>query len=172
MNPLVEVVGSDSNALADGRPLIQGTSSGSDDSTIYVTDNNGAYTPGQLADLNNGQGASEGYVNIVVDDQNGQPTDYLPNNMWVYFTFAGGSNLTALESTLSQFHYAWQSGASANQLAIDLPVSLGSDPVLDFDFSNYAGVEVTGLAAVPEPGTFSILLLSTACLIGRRRRKN
>jgi fibronectin-binding autotransporter adhesin len=174
VNALVEVVGSNSNALIDGRPLIQGASTGSDNSTIYVTDNNGVYTPGQLTNLNNGQGINEGYVNIAVDNQNGQTTDYLPSDMWVYFTFSSGSNLTALESNLTAFHYAWQNvgGPSANELAIDLPVSLGSDPVLDFDFSNYTGVEVTGLAAVPEPGSLSLLAISSACLIARRRRKS
>jgi hypothetical protein len=108
-------------------------------------------------------------VNIVVDDQNGNPVDYMPSSMWVYFNFAPGSNLSSLESTLTQFQYNWNS-PGANQLAVDLPVSLGSDPVLDFDFSGYSGLEVTGLAAVPEPASLSILLLGAPVLLSRRRR--
>jgi hypothetical protein len=171
VDALVEVVGSNSNALADGRPLIQGTSTGSDNSTIYVTENNGNYSPGTLTNLNNGQGASQGYANIVVDNASGQPTNYLPSSMWVDFTFSTGSNLSALESALTAFGYSWTNSPANNQLAIDLPVSLVSDPVLDFNFSNYAGVDVTGLAAVPEPSSLSLLAISSACLIARRRRK-
>jgi fibronectin-binding autotransporter adhesin len=174
---LAEVVPTNANAIAAGRSLIHGTTSGTNpeaggttnDYTIYVTDNgDGTYTTAGLSNLNGGAGVNSGYVYIQVDDKNGNPSSYGSDPIDLFFNFNSGGSLNNLESDLTAFNYTWydasgnygtdgvqsigNSGdlnAVANyQLEVVVP-SVAGDPVLDFDFSNpnYGGLTVNGLTA-------------------------
>ena len=172
--PLVELVPTNSNAIAYGRQLLQGTQGGTNPEaggttnnyTMYVTNNgNGTFTTAPLTNLN----AEAGYLYMQVDDQNGNPSSFGSNPIDLFFSFDSGESLTGLESDLTAFDYTWYdasgnysagngqegngntgdlSAMAAYQLEIVVP-SVPNDPVLDFDFSNpaYGDPTVSGVAA-------------------------
>jgi hypothetical protein len=154
VDALVELTADNSNAVAAGRPLLSG--------------------------LGDGQGASRGYLNVP--SGTGQ----------VMFAFNSGSDLASLESDLTAFHYTWYD-ASGNyslgdgtqnsgnsgllsvyndyQMEVDLSGVSATDPVLDFDFSKYSGLEIVGVAvAVPEPSILGLLGAGAGGMLLRRRR--
>jgi PEP-CTERM motif len=173
VNALVEMVPTNTNAVAAGRPLLQGTQFGvnpeaggtTNDYTVYVTNNGGTFSASPLTNLN----ANSGYVYVQVDDQNGNPSSFGANPIDLFFNFNSGGSLSNLESDLTAFDYTWYdasgnystgNGQEANgstgalgvmpgySLEVVVPTVAG-DPVMDFDFSNpnYGGLSVNGLTA-------------------------